>query len=83
MKGTKNTYARLLECNNKYGKLQFPMKICKSKVFSTDEYLVWDSDNIFCKDLNFFQAEIKEYFVSGLLLIYINLTVNIFHNEIT
>lgn len=55
------------------------MKIFKSKVFSTDEYLLWDSGNVFCKHIAFFfQAKIKEYFVSGPLLIYIHLTANIF-----
>lgn len=32
---------------NKQGKLHLPMKIFKSKVFLTDEYLPWDPSNFF------------------------------------
>lgn len=43
-------------------KLQFPVEIFKSKPFSTDEYLLWDSDGVFCKGVISVQAEIKEIF---------------------
>ena len=39
---------------NKWEKPHFPVKIFKSKVFSTDEYLLWDSGNSFLQGRCFF-----------------------------
>lgn len=52
----KKNFVRLPKHYNKQGKLQLPVKIFKSKVFSTDEYLLWDSGNVFCEGIIFFQA---------------------------
>lgn len=78
-------YARLLTHNSKWGKLQFPMKTLKSKVFSIDEYLPWDSDNDFYKDIIFFSSKDPGIFCiwSPVDLYQFNCQYFLIHNEIS